>query len=77
MWDMTGTFAQAAAILLREGLEALLVIAALGAYIVKAGGQDRLKALYVPASLSSPASSWPGCSNASTMALITIWSRVR
>ncbi len=56
MWDMTGTFAQAAAILLREGLEALLVIAALGAYIVKAGGQDRLKALYAGTGLAVVAS---------------------
>jgi high-affinity iron transporter len=56
MWDMTGTFAQAAAILLREGLEALLVIAALGAYIVKAGGQDRLKALYAGTGLAVAAS---------------------
>jgi high-affinity iron transporter len=56
MWDMTGTFAQAAAILLREGLEALLVIAALGAYIVKAGGQDRLKALYLGTGLAIAAS---------------------
>lgn len=56
MWDMTGTFAQAAAILLREGLEALLVIAALGAYIAKAGGQDRLKALYAGTGLAIAAS---------------------
>lgn len=56
MWDMTGTFAEAAAILLREGLEALLVIAALGAYIAKAGGQDRLKALYFGTGLAVVAS---------------------
>ncbi len=56
MWDMTGTFAQAAAILLREGLEALLVIAALGAYIAKSDAQDRLKALYLGAGLAIAAS---------------------
>lgn len=56
MWDMTGTFAQAAAILLREGLEALLVIAALGAYIVKAGGQNRMRALYAGTALAVVAS---------------------
>ncbi|MDX3966185.1 MAG: FTR1 family protein [Bradyrhizobium sp.] len=43
---MTRTFVEAAAILLREGLEALLVIAALAAYLKKAGAADRLAALY-------------------------------
>jgi high-affinity iron transporter len=43
---MTGTFFQSAAILLREGLEALLVIAALAAYLRKAGAAGRLAALY-------------------------------
>ena len=43
---MTGTFFQSAAILLREGLEALLVIAALAAYLRKAGACGRLAALY-------------------------------
>lgn len=43
---MTGTFVQSAAILLREGLEALLVIAALAAYLKKAGASARLAALY-------------------------------
>ncbi len=47
---MINTFAQSALILLREGLEAMLVIAALGAYLVKSGdGQARLKALYTGA----------------------------
>jgi high-affinity iron transporter len=43
---MTNTFIQAALILLREGLEAMLVIAALGAYLAKSGGDTRLRALY-------------------------------
>ncbi|MCC6780267.1 MAG: FTR1 family protein [Hyphomicrobiales bacterium] len=41
-----GIFLQSATILLREGLEALLVLAALAAYLGKAGAQDRLSALY-------------------------------
>jgi high-affinity iron transporter len=43
---MGATFIQAAAILLREGLEAMLVIAALAAYLDKAGARSRLSALY-------------------------------
>jgi high-affinity iron transporter len=43
---MSGVFVQAAVILLREGLEAMLVIAALAAYLKKAGASERLAALY-------------------------------
>jgi high-affinity iron transporter len=43
---MSSEFIQAAVILLREGLEAMLVIAALAAYLTKAGAQQRLTALY-------------------------------
>jgi high-affinity iron transporter len=46
---MSGAFVQAAVILLREGLEAMLVIAALAAYLKKAGGEQRLTALYAGA----------------------------
>ena len=46
---MSGVFVQAAVILLREGLEAMLVIAALAAYLKKAGAADRLVALYTGA----------------------------
>ena len=46
---MSGVFIQAAVILLREGLEAMLVIAALAAYLKKAGAADRLAALYTGA----------------------------
>src|SRR5215213_6606372 len=46
---MTNVFFEALLILLREGLEALLVIAALAAYLTKAGAQDRLGALYAGA----------------------------
>ena len=53
---MAGAFAQSAAILLREGLEALLVVAALAAYLEKAGARDRLPALYAGAGLAVIAS---------------------
>ena len=53
---MTGTFVQSAAILLREGLEASLVIAALAAYLRKAGASSRLAALYGGALLAILAS---------------------
>jgi len=43
---MANSFMEAVVILLREGLEALLVIAALAAYLAKSGAQDRLPALY-------------------------------
>jgi high-affinity iron transporter len=43
---MSEAFVQAAIILLREGLEAMLVIVALAAYLTKTGAQDRLSALY-------------------------------
>src|SRR6266511_1444903 len=44
---MISTMFQSATILLREGLEAMLVIAALAAYIQKAGMHHRLRELYV------------------------------
>lgn len=53
---MGGTFIQSAAILLREGLEAMLVIAALAAYLDKAGARSRLPALYGGALLAIVAS---------------------
>ena len=43
---MSNAFVQAAVILLREGLEAMLVIAALAAYLRKVGGGHRVTALY-------------------------------
>src|ERR1700704_1755101 len=43
---MSSAFIQAAIILLREGLEAMLVIAALAAYLTKAGAAHRIAALY-------------------------------
>jgi high-affinity iron transporter len=46
---MSNVFFEALLILLREGLEALLVIAALAAYLTKAGAQERLGALYAGA----------------------------
>ena len=39
---MGSVFVQSAVILLREGLEALLVLAALAAYLIKADARDRL-----------------------------------
>ena len=49
---MSNEFIEAAIILLREGLEALLVIAALAAYLTKAGAQDRMPALYFGAAVA-------------------------
>lgn len=43
---MTNAFIQAAVVLLREGLEAMLVIAALAAYLNKVGAAHRIAALY-------------------------------
>src|SRR5712672_3077676 len=43
---MSSAFIQAAVILLREGLEAMLVIAALAGYLSKAGAGHRIQALY-------------------------------
>ena len=43
---MSNAFVQAAVILLREGLETMLVIAALAAYLRKVGGGHRVAALY-------------------------------
>jgi high-affinity iron transporter len=46
---MSSAFIQAAVILLREGLEAMLVIAALAGYLTRAGAGHRIKALYAGA----------------------------
>jgi high-affinity iron transporter len=43
---LNSTFFEAAAILLREGLEAILVLAAIGAYMTRMGAENRLSALY-------------------------------
>ena len=43
---MSSAFIQAAVILLREGLEAMLVIAALAGYLTKVGAGHRVAALY-------------------------------
>src|SRR5258708_36727832 len=43
---MSSAFIQAAVILLREGLEAMLVIAALASYLTKADAGHRIQALY-------------------------------
>lgn len=53
---MVDAFIQSAAILLREGLEAMLVLAALAAYLTKAGARERLGALYAGAALAILAS---------------------
>ncbi|MGH6770791.1 MAG: FTR1 family iron permease [Xanthobacteraceae bacterium] len=52
----SSVFVQAAMILLREGLEALLVLAALAAYLKKAGAEQRLTALYAGAGVAVLAS---------------------
>jgi len=53
---MSSAFIQAAVILLREGLEAMLVIAALAGYLRKSGGGHRVAALYWGASAAILAS---------------------
>ena len=53
---MSSAFIQAAVILLREGLEAMLVIAALAAYLTKAGAAHRIQALYAGALVAVAAS---------------------
>ncbi|MBN8981786.1 MAG: FTR1 family protein [Rhizobiales bacterium] len=53
---MSNAFVQAAVILLREGLEALLVLAALAAYLKKVGGGHRIAALYAGAAAAIGAS---------------------
>jgi len=53
---MSSAFIQAAVILLREGLEAMLVIAALAGYLRKVGGGHRVSALYGGALLAVGAS---------------------
>ncbi|SRR6266516_919608 len=53
---MISTMFQSATILLREGLEAMLVIAALAAYIQKAGMHHRLRELYVGSMVAVAAS---------------------
>jgi high-affinity iron transporter len=47
---------EAALILLREGAEALLIIAAVAAYLIKTGAPERLKALYAGAAAAIVAS---------------------
>lgn len=53
---MIGAFVQSAGILLREGLEAMLVIAALAAYLDKVGSRHRVGALYAGAGIAIIAS---------------------
>lgn len=58
---MNATFVEAAVILLREGLEAILVLAALAAYLSRSGAQDRLTALWAGAGaavIASIAAAW-------------------
>ena len=49
-------FVEAAAILLREGIEAILVIAAVAAYMTRIGAAEKLKALYAGAAAGVVAS---------------------
>ena len=53
---MSNAFVQAAVVLLREGLEAMLVIAALAGYLRKVGGAHRVRALYAGALVAIVAS---------------------
>jgi len=56
VFPMSGVFLQAAGILIREGLEAILVIAALAVYLTKVGAKARLPALYGGAGIAILAS---------------------
>jgi high-affinity iron transporter len=53
---MNATFIEALSILVREGLEAILVLAALAAYLSKIGAEDRLRALWAGAGAALGAS---------------------
>ncbi|WP_235931516.1 FTR1 family iron permease [Actinomyces respiraculi] len=53
---LTGTFGQAFLILIREGLEALLVVAAVIAYLVQAGMRNRVRYVYLGVALALIAS---------------------
>lgn len=73
---MSGPFIQSAVILLRESLEALLVLAALAAYLEKAGAGSRLFAMYiVPDWRWSPVWSLLGYSRSSIKVSTTICSK--
>lgn len=52
----TGSFGQAFLILVREGLEAILVVAAVIAYLIKAGLKDRVRYIYAGVLLGLAAS---------------------
>lgn len=53
---MNATFIEAASILVREGLEAILVLAALAAYLGRIGAEHRLRALWLGAGAALVAS---------------------
>jgi high-affinity Fe2+/Pb2+ permease len=73
VFPMSGVFLQAAGILIREGLEAILVIAALAVYLIKVGANARLPALYGGAGVAVLASiGLLGCSSVSTAEPTTI-----
>ncbi|WP_257210709.1 FTR1 family iron permease [Actinomyces ruminis] len=62
---LTGSFGQAFLILLREGLEAILVVAAVIAYLLKAGMRDRVKYIYAGLAL--------GLAGSGVVALLFAW----
>lgn len=51
-----GTFSKSLLIVLREGAEAILVVAAIVTYLVKSGNQDRVRTVYVGAAAALVAS---------------------
>jgi high-affinity iron transporter len=58
---MNATFLEAATVIVREGLEAILVLAALAAYLSREGARDRLGALWIGAAaalVASIAAAW-------------------
>jgi high-affinity iron transporter len=54
--DFLPVFVKALLILLREGVEAMLVVGALAAYLRRAGGADRIWVLYVGVAIAIPLS---------------------
>ena len=58
---MNATFVEAATVIVREGLEAILVLAALAAYLSREGAHDRLGAL------------WSGAAAALAASIVAAW----
>ena len=66
-------FAQSLLILLREGAEAMLVVAALAAYLRRAGGADRLWVIYAGAGIAVPLSLLTGWALTGVLGCVSFW----